>query len=118
MALRRVLLKLSGEALKENGDLILSAGALTHMAEMIKAIIDSGVQVCVVVGAGNIWPAKLQAMLAWNASGGLYGVMGAVINAVVASKLKDLGTSSIVTSAILQLKELLFLTWSKSLIRP
>jgi uridylate kinase len=102
MALRRVLLKLSGEALKENGDLILSAGALTHMAEMIKAIIDSGVQVCVVVGAGNIWRGKIASDAGMERIQADYmGMMGTVINAVaLASKLKDLGTSSIVTSAI------------------
>jgi uridylate kinase len=102
MALRRVLLKLSGEALKENGDLILSAGALTHMAEMIKAIIDSGVQVCVVVGAGNIWRGKIASDAGMERVQADYmGMMGTVINAVaLASKLKDLGTSSIVTSAI------------------
>ncbi len=102
MAFKRVLLKLSGEALKEDGDLILSGGALTHMAEMIKAIATSGVQVCVVVGAGNIWRGKIASDAGMERVQADYmGMMGTVINAVaLSSKLKDLGTNSIVTSAI------------------
>jgi len=45
MAYKRVLLKLSGEALKENSDAILSAEALDNMAQMVKKIHESGVQV-------------------------------------------------------------------------
>lgn len=102
MAFKRVLLKLSGEALKEDGDLILSGGALTHMAEMIKAIATSGVQVCVVVGAGNIWRGKIASDAGMERVQADYmGMMGTVINAVaLSSKVKDLGANSIVTSAI------------------
>ena len=56
---KRVLLKLSGEALKENSDMILSADALESMAKMVKKIHDAGVQICIVIGAGNIWRGKI-----------------------------------------------------------
>ena len=59
MAYKRVLLKLSGEALKENSDAILSAEALDNMAQMVKKIHATGVQVCIVIGAGNIWRGKI-----------------------------------------------------------
>lgn len=102
MAYKRVLLKLSGEALKENSDAILSAEALDNMAKMVKQIHDSGVQVCIVIGAGNIWRGKIAkdaGMDQYEAD--FMGMMGTVINAVaLAAKLKVLGVESLVTTAI------------------
>ena len=102
MAYKRVLLKLSGEALKENSDAILSGEALNSMAEMVKSIHDAGVQVCIVIGAGNIWRGKIAkeaGMEQYEAD--FMGMMGTVINAVaLSSKLKQLGVASLVTSAI------------------
>ena len=102
MGYKRVLLKLSGEALKENSDAILSAEALDNMANMVKRIHDAGVQVCIVIGAGNIWRGKIAkdaGMEQYEAD--FMGMMGTVINAVALSaKLKLLGVPSLVTSAI------------------
>ena len=107
MAYKRVLLKLSGEALKENCDAILSADALDSMAQMVKKIHDAGVQVCIVIGAGNIWRGKIAkdaGMDQYEAD--FMGMMGTVINAVALSaKLKTLGVPSLVTSAIGPVKE-------------
>ena len=55
MKYRRVVIKLSGEALannKESG--ILSKNALLETANAIKSIQDLGVQIVVIIGAGNI----------------------------------------------------------------
>jgi len=102
MSYKRVLLKLSGEALKEDSDAILSASAFDNMAKMVKTIHDSGVQVCIVIGAGNIWRGKIAneaGMEQYQAD--FMGMMGTVINAVaLSSKLKVLGVDSLVTSAI------------------
>ena len=107
MAYKRVLLKLSGEALKDNSDAILDGGCLSSMAEMIKSIHDAGVQVCIVIGAGNIWRGKIAkdaGMEQYEAD--FMGMMGTVINAVALSaKLKLLGVPSLVTTAIGPVKE-------------
>ena len=102
MAYKRVLLKLSGEALKENSDAILSAEALDNMAKMVKSIHESGVQVCIVIGAGNIWRGKIAKDAGMDQYEADYmGMMGTVINAVaLAARLKVLGVASLVTSAI------------------
>ena len=102
MAYKRVLLKLSGEALKENSDAILSGEALANMANMIKEIVSHGVQVCVVIGAGNIWRGKIASDAGMDQyEADFMGMMGTVINAVALSaKLKKLGVDSLVTSAI------------------
>ena len=52
---KRVLLKLSGEAIsgKENG--IIDFDLLAGIASVIKKCADEGTQVAVMIGAGNIW---------------------------------------------------------------
>ena len=99
---KRVLLKLSGEALKEDSDAILSADALNNMANMVKQIHDNGIQICIVIGAGNIWRGKIAKDAGMDQFEADYmGMMGTVINAVaLSSKLKLLGGPSLVTSAI------------------
>ena len=52
---RRVLLKLSGEALSPGAGGILDFDFLTRVAGQIRRCTESGVQVAVIVGAGNIW---------------------------------------------------------------
>lgn len=52
---RRVLLKLSGEALAAGADGILNFDFTAQVAAQIKRCVDADVQVAVVVGAGNIW---------------------------------------------------------------
>ena len=51
----RVLLKLSGEALAAGNDQILNFDFIETVAKQIKRCLDAGVQVAVIVGAGNIW---------------------------------------------------------------
>ena len=51
----RVLLKLSGEALAPKGEGILDFEFIEKVAHQIKRCVEAGVQVAVIVGAGNIW---------------------------------------------------------------
>jgi uridylate kinase len=52
---RRILLKLSGEALVGDGKLGISPSIIDRIAEEIYMVSRVGVQVCVVVGGGNIF---------------------------------------------------------------
>lgn len=52
---RRILLKLSGEALSAGSDGIYDHAFLGRVAEVLKKCTDAGVSVAVMVGAGNIW---------------------------------------------------------------
>ena len=52
---KRVLLKLSGEALAAGADGILNFDFIHSVADALKLCIDAGVQIGVIVGAGNIW---------------------------------------------------------------
>ena len=52
---KRVLLKLSGEALSKGTDSIINFDILKNISSKIKTCIDIGVSFGIVVGAGNIW---------------------------------------------------------------
>ena len=52
---KRVLLKLSGEALSNGGNGILNYDVLKNISQKIKICIGMGVSFGIVVGAGNIW---------------------------------------------------------------
>ena len=52
---RRVLLKVSGEALMGNASFGIDPSVAVQMAQQIRSAHDSGVQVGIVVGGGNIW---------------------------------------------------------------
>ncbi len=52
---QRILLKLSGEALSSGQDGILNFDFIKEVAAQIKRCQNAGVQVAVIVGAGNIW---------------------------------------------------------------
>lgn len=52
---KRILLKLSGEALTQKGCGILDFDFIARVAEVLKSCRDAGVEIGVIVGAGNIW---------------------------------------------------------------
>ena len=52
---KRVLIKLSGEALSAGAEGILNYAFLEKVCTVIKTCVDMGTQVSIVVGAGNIW---------------------------------------------------------------
>ncbi len=52
---KRVLLKLSGEALAADCDGILNFDFISSVADVLKKCVEQGVQIGIIVGAGNIW---------------------------------------------------------------
>ena len=52
---QRVLVKLSGEAFKGQGDYGIDASTVADVAQRIKQAHETGIQMAVVVGGGNIW---------------------------------------------------------------
>ena len=100
---KRVLLKLSGEALKDHDALqILNTDRVNQFAQAMKQLHDKGVQICVVIGAGNIWRGNLaEGVGIERAPADYMGMMGTVMNAVaMSSALKKVGVESVVFSAL------------------
>ena len=105
---KRVLLKLSGEALDEkNSDNIIDAKAMNSVCEKIKVLHDGGLEIAIVIGAGNIWRGKIAESAGIERVPADYmGMMGTVINAVaMSSVLKRLGVESSVYSALPAIKD-------------
>lgn len=100
---KRILVKLSGEALAGHNDkMILDNNKLQVVAKAIKAMADEGVQICVVVGAGNIWRGKLGDEIGIEHSTADYmGMLGTIINSLaLQSSFESVGISSRVMSSI------------------
>lgn len=79
----RVVLKLSGEALAGENGFGLDPQVLDYISAEIKSITDLGVQVAVVVGAGNFWRGRLgQEMGMDRASADYMGMLATVMNSL------------------------------------
>ena len=52
---KRILLKLSGEALAAGGDGILNFDFIAEVSSVLKKCVSEGIEIGIIVGAGNIW---------------------------------------------------------------
>ena len=100
---KRVLLKISGEALLGNQQFGIDYEPVEMIANEIKSIYDKGVEVAVVVGGGNIFRGmKNSAKLGMDqASGDYVGMLATVMNAVALQcALKKINVECRVQTAI------------------
>lgn len=80
---RRVLLKLSGEALAGGGGNNISPDVLDYYAQEIERVLQHGVQVAVVLGGGNIWRGNRAITQGMDAAQSHYmGMLATIINAL------------------------------------
>lgn len=97
---KRILLKLSGEALagaKGNG---LDFEKVVEVCEQIKKCVDLGVQVAIVVGGGNFWRGRSSGKMDRTRADHM-GMLATTINALaVADGLEQVGVVSRVQTAI------------------
>ena len=81
---RRILLKLSGEALApaQKGEGILDFAFIDRVAAVLKQCRDAGVEIGVIVGAGNIWRGKAGAAQMERARADHMGMLATVMNSL------------------------------------
>lgn len=80
---KRVLIKLSGEALAGEKNGILDGEMLSSVAEKIATLVNDGVQVSIVIGAGNIWRgARQNGLDVDRVRGDHMGMLATVINSL------------------------------------
>lgn len=80
---RRVLLKLSGEALAGDARDAISPDVLGYYAQEIEGVLRHGVQVAVVIGGGNIWRGSREITQGMDAAQSHYmGMLATIINAL------------------------------------
>ena len=100
---KRVLLKISGEGLCKPGAGGIDGEQLGHLAVEIRKVVDLGIQVCVVVGGGNLIRGSVIAKDSpiEETTGHYMGMLATVVNALaVQDTLEALGTPTRVQSAL------------------
>ena len=97
---KRVLLKISGEALAGENGFGLDEDTLAHISENVKKIVDMGVQVSIVVGGGNIWRGRSSENMDRTRADHM-GMLATAINALaLCSALENLDVPTRVQTAI------------------
>jgi uridylate kinase len=99
---KRILLKLSGEALMGNRQYGIDPQRLAEYAAEIKRIVDSGVQVAIVIGGGNIFRGVAGASKGMDrVQGDHMGMLATVINGLaLQGACEDAGIQTRLQSAI------------------
>ena len=99
---KRVILKLSGEALSGEVGFGLEANVLNSMAQQISELVEAGVEVAIVVGGGNIWRGVTGAKRGIDrATDDYMGMLATVINSLaLQDALEASGVDTRVMTAI------------------
>ncbi|GAB4344197.1 MAG: UMP kinase [Desulfobulbaceae bacterium] len=102
MKYKRILLKLSGEALMGEGSFGISPDMIVHVAREIKTVHEREVQIALVIGAGNIFRGVAGAARGMDRStADSMGMLATVINSLaVQDALEQEGIPTRVMSAI------------------
>lgn len=102
MKYKRILLKISGEALMGEGSFGISPEMITHVAREIQTVHERGVQIALVIGAGNIFRGVAGAARGMDRStADNMGMLATVINSLaVQDALEQQGIVTRVMSAI------------------
>ncbi|WJY28709.1 MULTISPECIES: UMP kinase [Sporosarcina] len=99
---KRIVLKLSGEALAGEQGFGLSPAIIKSVAVQVKEVLDLGIEVAVVVGGGNIWRGKVGSEMGMDRTTADYmGMLATVMNALaLQDAIEKLGAESRVMSSI------------------
>ena len=102
MKYNRILLKLSGESLQGEQKYGLSPAVLQSYAEQIKTVAESGVQIGIVIGGGNIFRGLQGAKKGFDrVKGDQMGMLATIINSLALhSALEDNGVKAKVLTSI------------------
>ena len=103
MSYKRILLKLSGEALLGDKEFGIDSSVLSMYAKEIKSVVDLGIEVAIVIGGGNIFRgvSGVEGGMKDRANADYMGMLATVINAMaLQSALENEGVYTRLTSAI------------------
>ena len=101
-AYKRILLKLSGEALMGDDSYGINRATIFRIVEEVKEVVDLGVQVAVVIGGGNIFRGVAPAAEGMDrATADYMGMLATVMNALaLQDAMRHIGLTSRVQSAL------------------
>jgi uridylate kinase len=102
MAYKRILLKLSGEALMGKEGYGIDPDMMKEIAEQVKSVKEAGVEVAVVIGGGNIYRGmRAERQGIDRATGDYMGMLATVMNCLaLQANLERLGIPTRVQTAI------------------
>ena len=97
---KRVLLKLSGEALAGPKGFGLDTETIANISKTIKECVDMGVEICIVVGGGNFWRGRTGESMDRTRADHM-GMLATVINSLaLLDSLEQQGLNARVQTAI------------------
>jgi len=101
-AYKRILLKLSGEALMGEDAYGINRATITRIVNEVKEVVDLGIQVAVVIGGGNIFRGVAPAAEGMDrATADYMGMLATVMNAMaLQDAMKNIGLNARVQSAL------------------
>ena len=101
-AVKRVLLKLSGEVLMGDQQFGIDPAFVAELAREVKAAKDSGLEICLVIGGGNIFRGMAGAAQGMDRAQADYmGMLATVMNALaMQNALEQIGVHTRVQSAV------------------
>lgn len=99
---KRIMLKLSGEVLMGNQQFGIDSGFVAELAREVKAAKETGLEICLVIGGGNIFRGMAGAAKGMDRAQADYmGMLATVMNALaMQNALEQLGVPTRVQSAI------------------
>lgn len=99
---KRIVLKLSGEALSGEQGYGLEPKIIRSVAEQVKEVVDLGVEVAIVVGGGNIWRGKVGSEMGMDRANADYmGMLATVMNSLaLQDSLENCGVETRVQTSI------------------
>lgn len=98
---KRILLKISGEALAKDSDFTFNFDKVREICDVISRCVQNGVQVAVVCGAGNIWRGRQAEKKMDRVRADHMGMLATCVNALcITDFLQQAGTPAVTLSAV------------------
>lgn len=93
--MKRILLKLSGEALSGKKGFGFDEATCLEVGRQVKEITDKGTQVAIVIGGGNFWRGRNSSKIIERTRSDQIGMLGTVMNCIYVSEIfRTLGMST------------------------
>ncbi|MCI6018541.1 MAG: UMP kinase [Clostridiales bacterium] len=84
---KRILLKLSGEALAGGKGFGFDEATCLDVAAQVKQLVDDGRQVAIVIGGGNFWRGRNSSKIIERTKSDQIGMLGTIMNCVYVSEI-------------------------------
>lgn len=84
---KRILLKLSGEALAGDKGFGFDEAVCIDVAKQVKTLVDKGHEIAIVIGGGNFWRGRNSSKIIERTKSDQIGMLGTIMNCVYVSEI-------------------------------